>query len=191
MQPGGGMARAKAMLRRVQQVVVLGASGSSARQFVRLGGRRSTSWRRRTRSLTCSTLRAWSEALSGTAAQVVLNLVAWADVDGAEAQRGDEHGLVYRLNAELPGGSRRTCARQGKYLVHISTDYVFDGEQRADGLIARATRPARCAGTRRPSCWANWRCGRSIQRRVWRASRCRLLPRAPQTGFCAYLRGAL
>lgn len=63
----------------------------------------------------------------------VVNLVAWADVDAAEAQRDDMRGLVYRLNAEYPGRLASLSAERNVHLVHVSTDYVFDGnnEQRA------------------------------------------------------------
>jgi dTDP-4-dehydrorhamnose reductase len=61
----------------------------------------------------------------------LLNFVAWADVDGAEAERDDTAGRVYRLNARLPGTLARLCAARGVFFVHVSTDYVFDGT-RAD-----------------------------------------------------------
>jgi dTDP-4-dehydrorhamnose reductase len=65
--------------------------------------------------------------LAATSAQLVLNLAAWADVDGAEAERDDPSGRVYALNARLPTELARVCAARGAYLLHISTDYVFDG----------------------------------------------------------------
>jgi dTDP-4-dehydrorhamnose reductase len=65
--------------------------------------------------------------LRQTDAPVVVNLAAWADVDAAEAQRGDLDGRVFALNAEYPGRLARLCGELGKYLVHVSTDYVFDG----------------------------------------------------------------
>src|SRR5229473_2888942 len=60
-------------------------------------------------------------------ADVVLNLAAWADVDGAEPERGDRSGRVYALNARYPARLASLCGELGKYLVHVSTDYVFDG----------------------------------------------------------------
>ncbi|MDQ3812031.1 MAG: NAD(P)-dependent oxidoreductase [Chloroflexota bacterium] len=59
--------------------------------------------------------------------RVVVNFAAWADVDAAEAQAGDEQGSVYRLNAVYPGALAQHCAGLQAHLVHISTDYVFDG----------------------------------------------------------------
>lgn len=74
-------------------------------------------------------------------AKVIINLVAWADVDGAEAQQGDTSGRVYALNVDLP----RHLARLGTHLVHISTDYVFDGK--------RAQRPYLEDDAANPVCW--------------------------------------
>jgi dTDP-4-dehydrorhamnose reductase len=62
-----------------------------------------------------------------TQAAVVINLVAWADVDGAEAQRGNTDGRVFQLNADYPRRLAQACGESGAYLLHVSTDYVFDG----------------------------------------------------------------
>lgn len=56
---------------------------------------------------------------------VVLNLAAMTDVDGCE----DKADLAQRVNAEGAGVVAGLCAAQGARLVHISTDYVFDGEK--------------------------------------------------------------
>jgi dTDP-4-dehydrorhamnose reductase len=65
--------------------------------------------------------------ITNAQAHSVVNLAAWADVDGAESQSGDTAGIVYRLNAEFPGRLAALCRQAGKHLVHVSTDYVFDG----------------------------------------------------------------
>ncbi|HLZ26073.1 MAG TPA: sugar nucleotide-binding protein [Chloroflexota bacterium] len=83
--------------------------------------------------------------LHQTDAPVVLNLAAWADVDSAEAERGDQHGRVYALNAGHPGRLASVCAELGKYLVHVSTDYVFDGTS--------AERPYRESDATHPLGW--------------------------------------
>jgi len=57
-----------------------------------------------------------------------LNLAAWTDVDGAEAHREQAHAV----NAEGAGNLARAAAALGVALVHVSTDYVFDGEARVD-----------------------------------------------------------
>jgi dTDP-4-dehydrorhamnose reductase len=78
-------------------------------------------------------------------ATVLLNLAAGALVDAAEAERGDTHGRVYSLNAELPRVLAKLCAERGTRLVHVSTDYVFDG--------AQAERPYREEDLPNPLSW--------------------------------------
>jgi dTDP-4-dehydrorhamnose reductase len=83
--------------------------------------------------------------LRQTDANTVLNLAAWADVDGAEAERGDVHGRVFALNAAYPARLASVCGELGKYLLHVSTDYVFDG--------TRAERPYREGDATNPLGW--------------------------------------
>lgn len=71
--------------------------------------------------------RALTLALEHSRANVVVNLAAWADVDGAEPERGETAGSVYRLNVSYPRRLAELCGELGKYLIHVSTDYVFDG----------------------------------------------------------------
>ncbi|MGI9147926.1 MAG: SDR family oxidoreductase [Chloroflexota bacterium] len=70
---------------------------------------------------------ALSTFLRETHAPAVLNLAAWVDVDAAEAERGDAHGRVHALNAAHPQRLAGLCRELGQYLMHVSTDYVFDG----------------------------------------------------------------
>ncbi len=65
--------------------------------------------------------------VGATPAMTVVNAVGWADVDGAEAESGDLAGRVYQLNVQFPQRLAQLCSHYGKYLVHISTDYVFNG----------------------------------------------------------------
>ncbi|HHO49177.1 MAG TPA: dTDP-4-dehydrorhamnose reductase [Desulfobacteraceae bacterium] len=54
---------------------------------------------------------------------LVLNCAAYTAVDGCETDREQ----CWRVNADGPGILAAACARQGSRLIHISTDYVFDG----------------------------------------------------------------
>jgi dTDP-4-dehydrorhamnose reductase len=53
----------------------------------------------------------------------IVNCAAWTDVDGAEEKRE----AAYAVNADGAGNLARSAARIGVPLLHISTDYVFDG----------------------------------------------------------------
>jgi dTDP-4-dehydrorhamnose reductase len=55
--------------------------------------------------------------------EVVVNLAAYTAVDDCESHPD----LAFRVNAEGPGHLARACERIGSRMVHISTDYVFDG----------------------------------------------------------------
>lgn len=60
----------------------------------------------------------------------VINAAAYTAVDRAES----DQGTARLVNAEAPGAMARACAELGIPLVHVSTDYVFDGS----GAAARA-----------------------------------------------------
>lgn len=57
---------------------------------------------------------------------IVFNTAAFTDVDGCESQREK----AFQVNGEGPGHLAEACALNNCRLVHISTDYVFDGSQR-------------------------------------------------------------
>lgn len=62
------------------------------------------------------------------AGDVVVNCAAYTKVDAAESDPDAAH----LVNATGPGHVAQSCARAGAALVHVSTDYVFDGRF-ADG----------------------------------------------------------
>jgi len=55
--------------------------------------------------------------------EVVINTAAFTDVDGCESQRG----RAFSINAEGAGHVAHACRKAGAHLIHLSTDYVFDG----------------------------------------------------------------
>ena len=56
--------------------------------------------------------------------EMVINAAAYTNVDGCE----DETGLAYAVNALGPRNLAQACERRGCALLHVSTNYVFDGE---------------------------------------------------------------
>jgi dTDP-4-dehydrorhamnose reductase len=70
-------------------------------------------------------LAALSSTVRALRPDVIVNAAAYTAVD--QAQKEPE--LAMRLNAEAPGILAREAARSGALLVHISTDYVFDGRK--------------------------------------------------------------
>ena len=61
--------------------------------------------------------------------EVVINFAAFTDVEQAEEQKDDKEGLAYELNAIGAKNVAEACQSLGKHLIHISTEYVFDGEK--------------------------------------------------------------
>src|SRR5262249_57067457 len=57
----------------------------------------------------------------------VINAAAYTDVDRAES----EEARVLAINGEAPARLAAATSRLGIPLVHISTDYVFDGRKGA------------------------------------------------------------
>ena len=63
--------------------------------------------------------------LEERAPDLVINAAAYTDVDGCETE-GD---LAYSVNALGPRNLAQACERLGCELLHVSTNYVFDGEE--------------------------------------------------------------
>ena len=104
------------------KVLVFGTTGQLAREVQRraggvtleLHGRDSADF---TDPDTCAGL------VQATDADAVINAVAYTAVDKAE----EEEALALQINATTPGAIAQACAARGLPLIHISTDYVFDG----------------------------------------------------------------
>ena len=62
-------------------------------------------------------------AIDRTAADIVINAAAYTHVDQAETERE----AAFAINAEGPKALAQICAAKALPLIHISTDYVFDG----------------------------------------------------------------
>ena len=65
-------------------------------------------------------------ALQEHTPDVVVNAAAYTNVDGCET----EADLAYRVNALGPRNLAQICEELGCDLLHVSTNYVFDGESR-------------------------------------------------------------
>lgn len=63
------------------------------------------------------------EVLDRLAPEVIINCAAFTQVDACETQED----LATRINGDGPGYLAAAAKRLGAVLVHISTDYVFDG----------------------------------------------------------------
>ncbi len=62
-------------------------------------------------------------------AGVVINFAAYTDVEEAEKQKGSKESLSYQINAVGAKNVADAAKILAKHLIHISTEYVFDGEK--------------------------------------------------------------
>jgi dTDP-4-dehydrorhamnose reductase len=72
----------------------------------------------------------------------VIHGAAYTAVDKAE----EEEARADLANAEVPRVVAEACARRGIALVHVSTDFVFDGEKREPYAVTDAPRPLSAYG---------------------------------------------
>ena len=65
------------------------------------------------------------EAISSFEPNVIVNTAAYTAVDKAE----EEKALAYAINSDAVAVLAQQAAKQGAWLIHYSTDYIFDGEK--------------------------------------------------------------
>ena len=75
-------------------------------------------------------------------AHYFINCAAYTAVDKAESEKE----LVYKVNAEAPGIIAVACKKNNVQLIHISTDYVFNGMGKAPYKEDDATDPVNLYG---------------------------------------------
>ena len=118
------------------KVLIVGKSGQLGREFARL------SWRSDMVQLdraACdlTDLGSVRRAVVDARAQIVVNAAAYTAVDRAE----HEPDLAMRINSDAPAAMARACADTGAALIHVSTDYVFDGRKNGAYREDDATAP--------------------------------------------------
>jgi dTDP-4-dehydrorhamnose reductase len=111
------------------KALVAGSAGQLGRELVaRLGGE--LAWAGGRAELDVTDAAAVRELVARVRPDVVFNATAYNRVDAAES----EPDRAFAVNAHAPGLLAEAARAAGAALVHVSTDYVFDG---------RASRPYR------------------------------------------------
>lgn len=82
------------------------------------------------------------KAINQTDISMVVNAAAYTNVDKAEL----EPDLAFAVNRDGPAYIASYCKKAGIPLIHISSDYVFDGEKREPYLETDAVNPINVYG---------------------------------------------
>lgn len=115
-------------------ILVFGESGQVARELQRLAPDARFLGRNR---VDLSDPEAAAEAIREMRPTAVINAAAYTAVDKAE----EEEPLALKINGEAPAAMAGACAELGIPLVHIATDYVFDGSGEAPFSPGAPTAP--------------------------------------------------
>jgi dTDP-4-dehydrorhamnose reductase len=70
-----------------------------------------------------------SAALNNSDSEFVVHFAAFTNVGVAWEQKGDKSGLAYQVNVIGTQNLIKACLQTNKHLIHISTAFVFDGNQ--------------------------------------------------------------
>ena len=81
-------------------------------------------------------------AVADARPDAVLNCAAWTDVDGAEASED----AATEVNGAGAGNVAAAAAAAGAFVVHVSTDYVFDGSATSPYVESSPTAPQSAYG---------------------------------------------
>lgn len=120
--------------------LVLGATGRIGAAC--LAGDRDIRWLAAPRSVDIRDPAGLDRALAAARPAWVVNCAAFTDVARAEK----EPALAYAVNATGATHVARACARAGCRLVHLSTDFVFDGDKSGPYTEQDAPRPVNVYG---------------------------------------------
>lgn len=69
------------------------------------------------------------EVLKTNPNSIVIHMAAFTDVSRAYQETGNKQGIVYQVNVVGTRNIAAACKKYGHYLIHISTDFVFDGNK--------------------------------------------------------------
>ena len=82
------------------------------------------------------------EAIEKLSPKVIINCAAWTDVDGAES----DEIVASRVNSDGPENLALAAKLSNSRLIHVSTDYVFSGENQTPWQIADEINPQSAYG---------------------------------------------
>jgi len=128
----------------MMKILITGANGQLGQEFQRhfesTGTHRITALSKK--ELDISNFESVSEVLSVNDPSVVINCAAYNLVDRAE----DDKDAAFRVNAAGAKNLAALCRKNKAFLIHYSTDYVFDGTKEKYYTEADSTYPLNVYG---------------------------------------------
>ncbi len=120
------------------KLLVTGAGGMLGRAVVGAAQRLGHDVRATTRAeLDVTDPGALAQAVARRRPDAIVNCAAYTDVDGAESDRL----AAFAINGKGAGNVAAAAANAGAAIVHVSTDYVFDGAKREPWLESDPVAP--------------------------------------------------
>lgn len=114
------------------KILVIGGTGLVGSKFIELNGDKFEIDAPPSAELDVLESQRIESYLNENQCEVVLNCSGYTKVDDAQDQTDDKEGDCYKLNVEAAGNLAKICKDYGIHLIHISTDYIFDGTKERD-----------------------------------------------------------
>lgn len=124
------------------RVLITGAGGQLGRALIQSAPSEFTVIARSRAELDIADLSAISTCIGLHEPAVIINAAGYTAVDQAEGERA----LAFRINADGPRILGQTARDIGARLIHLSTDYVFDGNACAPYKAEAQTNPLNAYG---------------------------------------------
>jgi dTDP-4-dehydrorhamnose reductase len=112
----------------MKKVLVVGGSGMVASRFIELSKNKLDITSVDEKILDITDKKSVVEYFNNHEFEALINFAAYTNVDGAEKERGNENGFVWKLNVEGPKNLLEACKDKDIFFIQISTDFVFDGD---------------------------------------------------------------
>jgi len=123
-------------------ILLLGATGQVGHELARTLAPLGTVWAPGRDEVDLADAESLRRAVEDESPDLIVNAAAYTDVDGAE----DEPERAATLNAEAPRVLAEAAQAAEAWLVHYSTDYVFDGTKRTPYTEDDAPNPTNTYG---------------------------------------------
>lgn len=124
----------------IEKVIVFGGSGLVGKEFQRHSGNESLLTPSHN-EIDVRNLEQLKRFLDKNEALVVINFVGFTNLVEAEKERGNKEGETWQINVAAVENVAEACNREGKFLIHISTDAVFPGTKDFSGPYSENREP--------------------------------------------------